>query len=220
VSDPPFFIGIGRDDGSMGGDPWTPEITNTNAAIAWTRPLAKEFRRIVRKGGAIVVMAGVHAVAAWMVAMEEAGLVWMAELEVLWNAGKPRARNFGSLSTHILWFSVPGARHTWNTERRAIYSNILVCDKVPIAHRHHPAQKPLELTTFLISLLTKHGDVVVDPFCGSGTTLVSASVVGRDWIGIDQDKIHCGIARRRVRHWEVEDEGILYLWINGRLEEV
>ena len=167
-----------------------------------------------------MLMAGVHAVAAWMVACEEAGLVWMAELEVVWNAGKPRARNFGSLSTHVLWFAVPGARHTWNSKQRSIYSNILVCSKVPHSDKCHPAQKPVELTTFLVSLLTKEGDGVIDPFCGSGSTLVSCMVAGRDYVGIDQDKSYCARAANRVRHWEVEDEGEIHLWINGRLEAV
>ena len=165
-------------------------------------------------------MAGVHAVAAWMTACEEAGLIWMAELEVLWNAGKPRARNFGSLHTHILWFTVPGARHTCNSLRRAIYSNILVCDKVPQAYKFHPAQKPVALTTFLISLHTKRGDLVVDPFCGSGTTLVSAEVCERPWLGIDRERHYADIARRRAAMAEVEEDGTVHLWVNGRLEEV
>ena len=220
VSDPPFHIGIGRDEGSFGRDPWSTEVQDSKSAVDWSKPFAAEFRRTVRPGGAVVLMAGVHAVAAWMTACEEAGLIWMAELEVLWNAGKPRARNFGSLHTHILWFTVPGARHTWNSDRRAIYSNILVCDKVPQAYKFHPAQKPVALTTFLISLLTKRGDLVVDPFCGSGTTLVSAEVCERPWLGIDRERHYADIARRRAAMAEVEEDGTVHLWVNGRLEEV
>lgn len=223
ISDPPFFTSIGRNHGPIGGvgvDPWAPGVGLTSSAVDWARPVARELRRVTRKGGAVVLMAGVHAVAAWMQACEEAGLIWMAELDVLWNAGKPRACNFGSLVTHVLWFTVPGARHTWNSKKRSIYSNVLVCTKVNPHDRDHPAQKPVELTTFLVSLLTKEGDGVVDPFCGSGSTLVSCQVVGRDWLGIDQDKRYCGIATRRARNFEIEDEGPLKLWINGRLEEV
>jgi DNA modification methylase len=165
-------------------------------------------------------MAGAHAVAAWMNACEEAELIWMAELVVLWNTGKPRARNFGSISTHVLWFAVPGARHTWNSKRRAIYSNVLVCSKVHGKDKLHPAQKPVELTTFLVSLLTNEDDTVLDPFCGSGSTLVSAAVAGRDYIGFDRDKEYVKIAQRRAAQHEVEEEGELSLWINNRLEEI
>lgn len=223
ISDPPFFIGIGRppsgeESWGAGKDPWN-DLASVEAAAAWARPLMAEMRRVTRKGGAIVVMAGVHASAAWMLAAEDAGLVWMAELTVLWNVGKPRRNNFGSLTTHILWFTVPGARHVWHRQAASIYSNVLVCDKIPVQYRHHPAQKPIELTNFLVSLLSRKSDVVLDPFCGSGSTLVSAEICERDWIGIDQDEKNCRTAARRVEHWEVEDEHPLYLWVNGRLEE-
>lgn len=208
------------EDGGIGYDPWMPEVTNSHAAVEWAKPFAQQFRRVVRPGGAIALMAGAHAVAAWMVACEDAGLIWMAEMTVLWNTGKPRANNFGSLTTHILWFVTPGARHTWNSDRRSIYSNVLVCKKVPIQHREHPAQKPLELTTFLISLLTRANDVVLDPFAGSGSTLVSAEIVGRRWLGFERNRENARAAQRRTANWEVEEEGCLMLWTNGKLEEV
>jgi DNA modification methylase len=220
VTDPPFFVGIGRNEGRFGADPWAEDVTSATKALEWARPYAVQFGRVVRPGGAVVLMAGAHAVAAWMNACEEAGLIWMAELVVLWNTGKPRARNFGSLHTHILWFAVPGARHVWNSSRRAIYSNVLVCSKLNNADKLHPAQKPVELTTFLISLLTRDGDTVLDPFCGSGSTLVSAQMVGRDYIGFDADAEYVRIAAKRALHYEVEGERELYLWINGRIEEV
>lgn len=199
---------------------WEPEIANSRAAIDRARPYAQQFRRITRAGGAVVLMASVHAVATWMMACEEAGLIWMAELTVLWNTDKPRVRNFGSLCTHVLWFTVPGARHTWNADRRLILSNILVCDKISQQFKHHPSQKPVELTNFLVGLLSKPADVILDPFAGSGSTLVSAEMAGRKWIGFEREKPHVRMAQRRVQHWEVEDVGKLYLWNSGGLEEV
>lgn len=220
ISDPPFFTNIGREaKEGFGHDPWS-DVSSIESAASWGEPVMREIRRVTRKGGAVVLMAGVHAVAAWMLAAEAAGLVWMAEMVVLWNEGKPRARNFGSLHTSILWFAVPGARHSWESPKRAIYSNIIIASKVPRNIRHHPAQKPVELTTFLISLLSKPDDVVCDPFCGSGSALVSAAICERDYVGIDQDARHCKVAKRRADHWDTQDEGKIYLWINGRAEEV
>lgn len=222
ITDPPFFTSIGRNEGPEGGlgvDPWS-DIRSIESAHRWASPLMAEFARVVRRGGAVVLMAGVHASAAWMQAAEDAGLVWMAEMMVLWNTGRPRGRNFGSLHTHILWFAVPGAKHTWNSSRRSIYSNILVADKIPPTRRLHPAQKPVELTTFLVSLLSRPDDIILDPFCGSGSTLVSAEIAGREWVGIDRDQRYVQIARQRPQHHELEEEGRLCLWTNGRLEEV
>ncbi len=49
----------------------------------------------------------------------------------------------------------------------------------------YPTQKPLKLLTRIIEISSKPGDVVFDPFCGSATTLVAASKLDRNWVGID-----------------------------------
>lgn len=188
--------------------------------MAWATPYMVEFRRVLRAGGACVLMAGVHAVSVWMQAAEHAGLIWMAELVVLWNQGKPRAANFGSLHTSILWFSAPGARHTWNSSKKSFYSNVLVARKVPIGERHHPAEKPIELTNFLVTLLSDQDDVILDPFTGSGSTLVSAALADRPYLGFERNVNYVKVAERRVANAEVERENTLNFWINGRLEEV
>lgn len=222
VTDPPFFVGMGRgaNEGGFGSDPWE-NVQTLEDAVKWTQPHAAETLRVLRPGGAAVIMGGSQSLAAWEIAASRVGLSWMAELTVLWNTGKPRARNFGSLSTSIRWYIKPGARHSFNSgEARAIYSNVIVCRKVPLDKRDHPAQKPIELTTFLISLLTDEGDLVVDPFAGSGSTLVSAALVGRRWTGADLDPKYCRIAERRILHADMEEDQPLYLWINNKLVPV
>jgi len=62
----------------------------------------------------------------------------------------------------------------------------------------HPAPFPVELPRRLIDLYTYKGDVVLDPFMGSGTTLVAAKQAGRHGIGFDTDAGYCEIARRRL----------------------
>lgn len=219
ISDPPNLnVGLSNDNGNS--DPWD-DISDLDAATDWATLAMIQFARITRRGGAVVLMAGTHAAAAWMQAADRTGLVWMAELVVLWDYGNTRHNNFGSLNTHILWFSVPGARHAWNSSLRSIYSNVIIARKVALDERVHPTEKPVALTTFLITLLTYAGDLVLDPFCGSGSTLVSAMVAGRKSVGIDRDAACCRIARRRASSWEGEDDGgPIYLWVNGRLEEV
>lgn len=62
----------------------------------------------------------------------------------------------------------------------------------------HTTQKPLLLMKALIELTTLPGHLVVDPFCGSGTTLVAAACLGRKYLGIDLEPTHCQTARRRL----------------------
>lgn len=62
----------------------------------------------------------------------------------------------------------------------------------------YPTQKPVELLERIIKISTNPGDRVLDPFCGSGTTLVSAKLLGRDYIGIDTNKDAIELSRRRL----------------------
>ena len=62
----------------------------------------------------------------------------------------------------------------------------------------HPTQKPLKLMQLLIELSTKEDHIVLDPFCGSGTTLLAAVSLKRDFIGIEFDKNYYNIAVDRI----------------------
>ncbi|MGG5492758.1 DNA methyltransferase [Ochrobactrum sp. BD61] len=73
-------------------------------------------------------------------------------------------------------------------------------------NRLHPTQKPVEALIPLIEAFTKPGDLVLDPFCGSGSTLAAAQQLGRDWIGIDLDSRHHQTATRRLA-WMQQQQG-------------
>lgn len=63
----------------------------------------------------------------------------------------------------------------------------------------YPTQKPEKLLKILISTSSSPGDIVLDPFCGSGTTLAAARELHRKWIGIDISKVACRTAISRLR---------------------
>ena len=62
----------------------------------------------------------------------------------------------------------------------------------------YPTQKPLALLDRIIRASSNEGDVVLDPFCGSGTTLEAAQRLGRQWIGIDISAKAVEMAERRL----------------------
>ena len=62
----------------------------------------------------------------------------------------------------------------------------------------HPTQKPLALLERIITASTKEGDIIFDPFMGSGTTGVAAIKLGRKFVGIDNTKEYCDLAERRI----------------------
>jgi len=65
--------------------------------------------------------------------------------------------------------------------------------------RNHPAPFPLELATRLVKMFSFHSDTVLDPFCGSGTTMIAALRNGRNSIGIDIDPEYCHMAARYLK---------------------
>jgi DNA modification methylase len=66
------------------------------------------------------------------------------------------------------------------------------------SNRGHSAAFPVDLPTWFIKLFTDSGDMVLDPFIGSGTTAVAAKQMGRKYVGIDIDEEYCHIARERL----------------------
>jgi len=64
--------------------------------------------------------------------------------------------------------------------------------------RMHPNAKPMDVMRRLVLILTKPGDVVLDPYCGSGSTLVAAKELNRGWIGNDMMPEYCETARTRL----------------------
>lgn len=64
----------------------------------------------------------------------------------------------------------------------------------------HPTEKPLSILTPLIEAFSQPGQLVVDPFAGSGSSLMAAKTLGRDYIGIELDAKYHAIARRRLGH--------------------
>lgn len=62
----------------------------------------------------------------------------------------------------------------------------------------HPTQKPVKLMQALIELVTQKGQIVLDPFCGSGSTLVAAKLSGRKYIGFEISKKYASVAEQRL----------------------
>lgn len=81
--------------------------------------------------------------------------------------------------------------------------NILKYDKA--YGDHHPTQKPVPLLEDLIKTYTNPGDLVIDPFAGSGSTAVAAKNVGRDYIAIEQRKQYANVAQERLNQMGLKE---------------
>jgi DNA modification methylase len=88
----------------------------------------------------------------------------------------------------------------WTSIKRPakIYRRRFVMGKV------HPAQKPVELMTWILSNYTNPGDTILDPFMGSGTTGVACVQTGRNFIGIEIDPGYFAIAEKRIAEAQLQ----------------
>lgn len=83
----------------------------------------------------------------------------------------------------------------------------------------YPTQKPVLLLKQIIKIVTDEGDLVVDPFCGSGTTCVAAKSMNRDFIGIDASKDAVELANRRLEEMIITDSALLKKGTQSYLEK-
>lgn len=68
----------------------------------------------------------------------------------------------------------------------------------------HPTVKPIKLMSYLVTLGSRTGDIILDPFAGSGTTCIAANMLGRKAIGIDNNKDYIEIATLRVKEYSMQ----------------
>ena len=73
----------------------------------------------------------------------------------------------------------------------------------------YPTQKPVLLLERIVKLVTNPGDLVIDPFCGSGTTLVAALLTGRNALGVDISKEAVELTRERIAHPEKTESPLM-----------
>lgn len=89
-----------------------------------------------------------------------------------------------------------GAAHTWNSDRTQ--TTILDFNR-PTQNKEHPTMKPVELIAYQITNNSLHGELVLDTFLGSGTTVIASEKTGRVCYGMELDPIYVDVA---VKRWE------------------
>jgi site-specific DNA-methyltransferase (adenine-specific) len=105
-----------------------------------------------------------------------------AEYKVAWNPGGSNYREFAPRDpVELSSDRVPSSVQDFNTETGL-----------------HPTQKPEKLFSYLCATYSNPRDIVLDPFCGSGTTLKAAKALGRKAIGIEIEEKYCEIAAKRL----------------------
>jgi site-specific DNA-methyltransferase (adenine-specific) len=94
-----------------------------------------------------------------------------------------------------------GGGGTYNEEAGAKYGSIKAEGK-----NFHPTVKPVKLMQYLVKMITPPNGIVLDPFCGSGTTGVACKLEGFQFVGMEQDPEYSKIAEGRIKNYKEEKE--------------
>lgn len=156
----------------------------------WLKPAFTEIGRVLKPGGLCLSFYGWHVVDRFFEAWRMANLRPVGHIVF---------RKRYASSTRFL-------RHTHEQAYLLAKGPAVIPFKAPddvldwqyTGNRLHPTQKPVAALKPLINAFCAPGGLVLDPFCGSGSTLVAAQECGRDFIGIDIDAIHCRTASLRT----------------------
>jgi site-specific DNA-methyltransferase (adenine-specific) len=176
ISDPPYGI---RYSPGGGGKGWAPKtFTGKDIVAGDAEPFDPEFLL----GDWPVVLFGGNHFAPRLPASSE----W-----IVWDKRDgPVRNNFGD--AELIWTNGKGpvrlVAHLWNGAFRASERD---------EQRVHPTQKPVFLMRWLVERYSQPGQTILDPFMGSGTTLVAAKSCNRKAIGIEIEERYCEIAARR-----------------------
>jgi len=85
-----------------------------------------------------------------------------------------------------------------NTNQMYVHDYFQTCSSPKMGSFGHPCPKPIEWAEWLISHFSKEGDLIIDPFSGSGTTLVACKKLRRKFIGFDISSKYCTISEQRL----------------------
>ena len=222
-ADPPYNLQLGGDllrpDNSKVDavdDDWD-QFESFAAYDAFTRAWLTECRRVLKPEGSIWVIGSYHNVFRLGAAIQDLGF-WVLN-DIIWRKSNPMPNFKGTRFTNahetLIWAarSREQKRYTFNydalkafnedTQMRSDWTFALCTGEERIkdedGKKAHPTQKPEALLHRVMLAATRPGDVVLDPFFGTGTTGAAAKRLGRHFIGIEREETYAKVAEKRIK---------------------
>ncbi|WP_374414335.1 site-specific DNA-methyltransferase [Novosphingobium colocasiae] len=230
-ADPPYNLQLGGDlsrpDGSHVDavtDEWD-KFASFATYDAFTRDWLAEARRVLKPEGSIWVIGSYHNIFRVGAIMQDMGF-WLLN-DIVWRKANPMPNFKGTRFTNahetLIWASMgEKAKYTFNYRAMKTLNDELQMRSdwvLPICggperlrkdgHKVHPTQKPEALLYRVMLATTNKGDVVLDPFFGTGTTGAVAKRLGRDWIGCERESVYREAALERIEMALPLDESAL-----------
>ncbi|SLN68887.1 Modification methylase DpnIIB [Aquimixticola soesokkakensis] len=202
---------------------------------SFTTQWLKAARRILKPNGAIWVIGSYHNIFRVGASLQNEGY-WILN-DVVWRKSNPmpnfRGKRLTNAHETMIWATkTEGAKYTFNYEAlKALNEGIQMRSDwvLPICNggerlkddngdKAHPTQKPESLLHRILVGCTNPGDVVLDPFFGTGTTGAVAKMLGRDYIGIEREDKYRVVAEKRLSRVRKYDKDALAVSTSKRAE--
>jgi len=220
-ADPPYNLQLGGDlnrpDGSHVDavtDDWD-KFDSFEVYDRFTRAWLKEARRILKDDGNLWVIGSYHNIFRVGAALQDMGF-WVLN-DIIWRKSNPMPNFKGTRFTNahetMIWCAKSEkARYTFNYRAMKALNDdvqmrsdweLAICSgserlKDEAGRKTHPTQKPESLLYRVMLAASRPGDIILDPFFGTGTTGAVARRLRRRWIGIEREPVYVAAARARI----------------------
>jgi modification methylase len=192
---------------------------------AFTREWLSACRRVLKETGTIWVIGTYHNIYRVGALMQDLAFWILNDIVFIKANPMPNFRGVRFTNAHetLIWAQKKkGAKYTFNHQSMKALNDDLQMRSdwyLPLAtgnqrlkvngKKAHSTQKPEALLYRIIMASSNSGDVVLDPFFGTGTTGAVAKKLGRNWIGIERDKKYIKVAQKRIDAIQATDFGAL-----------
>ncbi|MGQ3211451.1 site-specific DNA-methyltransferase [Shinella sp.] len=241
-ADPPYNLQLGgaltRPDQSLVDavdDEWD-QFASFGAYDAFTRAWLLACRRVLKPSGTIWVIGSYHNIFRVGATLQDLNF-WILN-DVIWRKANPmpnfKGRRFQNAHETMIWATRdPKAKgYTFNYDAMKAANDDVqmrsdwlfpICNggerlKDADGKKVHPTQKPEALLARILMASSKPGDVVLDPFFGSGTTGAVAKRLGRHFVGIEREQAYIDAARERIDAVEPLGSGMLSVMTGKKAE--
>ncbi len=208
LTDPPYSSG-GQFKGDRGGDPaqkyanrldlgtFSGDNRDQRSFMLWVAAWSWAATRVVKPGGSAFVFSDWRQVPAATDALQLGGWMWRALITWAKSAGRPGRGRFTPDAEYIAWATHGSVS---KDAPEAYPSGVFAWPTVSNTDRDHITQKPVEVVQHLLQVVpgVEGSLTVLDPFMGSGSTLVAARNLGHRCIGIEVEERYCEIAAKRL----------------------
>ncbi len=218
-ADPPYFLSSGGitcrsgEKACVNKGSWD-KLRPIQSVHYFNKKWLSEIKRILKPNGTTWVCGTFHNIFSVGYALQE--LNFKILNNIVWEKQDPppnlTKKYFTHASEHLLWAAkTKKAKHTFNYQElrdisdekliKSVWKDLWTLPSVTKSEKifgKHPTQKPEKIVKRVILASSNIGDLIFDPFCGSGTTGVVCKKLGRKFVGIDNEIKYLNIAKQRL----------------------